>query len=106
VSKPIKPSDVGKAKAAQIPPAVFEAFNELIIAHWDGHAAEFTQAEAVALVVKKMPDTTKAQIYARHWLDVEAAYRADGWQVVYDKPGYNEDYEATFTFTKRRARRT
>ncbi len=32
------------------------------------------------------------------WLNVEELYRAQGWTVTYDKPGYNESYPATFTF--------
>lgn len=34
----------------------------------------------------------------REHLDVEDVYRAAGWEVTYDKPGYNETYDATFTF--------
>ena len=33
-------------------------------------------------------------------MDIESIYRADGWGVYYDKPGYNETYTATFEFTK------
>jgi hypothetical protein len=48
-----------------------------------------------------MPDVERGEIFHRGWLDVEDAYRAEGWTVVYDKPGYNESYAASFTFSAR-----
>jgi len=40
------------------------------------------------------------KIFEMGWLDVEDAYRAQGWNVVYDRPGYCESYEASFIFTR------
>lgn len=37
-------------------------------------------------------------IFRRGYLNVEEAYREQGWSVVYDKPGYNETYDASFEF--------
>jgi hypothetical protein len=101
VTKPISPSDVGKAKTSRFPPAVLEAFNEAIAKHWDGRAATFTQREVADAIAAKLPDVTREQIYENRWLDVEDSYRASGWQVEYDKPGYCETYEARFTFKRR-----
>jgi hypothetical protein len=33
-------------------------------------------------------------------MDVEDVYQKAGWEVEFDKPGYNEDYEANFKFSK------
>jgi hypothetical protein len=49
--------------------------------------------ELVALGLKRN------EIFKNHWLDVEEIYEEAGWQVAYDKPGYNETYEASFEFT-------
>ncbi len=43
---------------------------------------------------------TSTTVCDNHWLDVEDVYREAGWVVEYDKPGYCESYEATFTFKK------
>jgi len=40
----------------------------------------------------------RAEIFDKGWLNVEEVYRAAGWAVEYDKPGFNESYSATFTF--------
>lgn len=109
MSGPIKPSEVAAAKANAIPNEVYEAFNELIAKNWDGHEAVVGQGEAASLALDKLNtgdrEVTSAQLYANHWMDVEGAYRKMGWRVEYDKPGYCEDYEPTYTFRKgKRAR--
>lgn len=98
--RPIKPSEVVAKKKKDIPNEVFEAFNELITQNFDGHSATIKQDEVVALIVKK--GLKRNAIFNNHWLDVEDVYRAGGWNVVYDKPGFNENYEAFFEFTPKR----
>jgi len=44
---------------------------------------------------------TRQGMYDKGWMDVEDAYRKAGWDVDFDKPGYNETYEANFTFSKK-----
>lgn len=104
--KPIRPSEVSKLKQKAVPPEVFDAFNEMIAENWDGSSANFTQKDVVAKIVAMVPKVggervSVSTIYDRHWLDVEGHYRKAGWVVDYDKPGYNEIYEANFTFSKR-----
>lgn len=99
MSGPIKPDDVTQKKTSTIPDVVFDAFNETIAKHWDGRVARFEQREVVALITAKGISSTDA--YAKKYLDVEESYRAVGWSVEYDRPGYNETYEPTFTFQRR-----
>lgn len=99
---PIKPSEIRAAKRASIPDEVFAAFNEAIARSWDGHQAIVRQDEVTEAIVRAM-HIPRDELFRRHLLDVEEAYRADGWDVKYDKPGYNETYHpATYTFTIRR----
>jgi hypothetical protein len=99
---PIKPSEVGIVQQRNIPEPVFEAFNELIAENWSISGATIRQDDVVARVMGKIEGLTRSDIFARGWLNVEEAYRREGWIVEYDKPGYNESYAATFTFSKRR----
>ena len=99
MSGPIKPKEVQDKKLASIPEEVYEAFNELIVDNWDGKSASVSQKSASVLVARAL-DITEQDVYLRHLLDVEDVYRKAGWKVVYDKPGYNEDYEAFFVFSK------
>ena len=70
----------------------------MIAQTWNGHSARVLQKDVVNLMVKKCLDSES--VYRYSWLNVEDIYRAAGWLVEYDKPGYNEDYEASFTFKK------
>ncbi len=102
MSKPITPSEVGRAKTQRIPAQVFDAFNDCISKSWDGRSASFTQNVVVEAILERMPDMTRSQLYEQRWLDVEDSYRAAGWEVEYDRPGYCETYAATFTFKRRK----
>lgn len=41
---------------------------------------------------------SRREAFDRHWLDFEDAYRAQGWDVEFDKPGYCESYKAHWIF--------
>lgn len=103
--QPIKPSQVVKKKKDGIPDYVIESFNELIAKHFDGSSSTIKQDEVMSVILSKMPEGSKRQdVYDNNWLDVEDIFRAAGWQVTYDKPGYNESYPATFEFSPKRKR--
>lgn len=98
--QPITPAEVSKVITATIPDEVVTVFNKLITRNWNGHSSCVTQNEAVELVAQQM-GVSRQKALDNHWLDVESLFEAAGWKVVYDKPGYNEPYPATFTFSRR-----
>jgi len=115
--EPLKPEDVVNAKKYQIPDEVFEAFNVLIAKNFYNYSAAFTQDEAVEEILRNLrtsdleilkdlkdrKDTSlKRVIFDNHWLDIEEIYRKAGWKVTYDKPAYNESYDANFDFEKKK----
>ncbi len=98
---PISPQEVIQQKKNDIPDEALEAFNELIARNWNGNESRVPQKDVVALMIKK--GLNNHDIFNNGWLNVEDIYRArtqesDGWEVEYDKPGYNESYEAYFIF--------
>lgn len=94
---PITPEEVVGRKAALIPEAVYEAFNELIAEHWIGSDSAFTVAAAKTRIRAKSGLDTVLP----HWLDVEPIYRDAGWSVTLDRPGYDENYDARYIFRKK-----
>ena len=96
---PIKPEEVAEKKEQSFPDAVFEAFNELIVHNFLNGSATIKQDDILKLMTQK--GLNRKEIIDKGWLDVEGAYRAAGWKVEYDKPGFNESYPATFTFTRK-----
>ena len=100
IIRPLSPDDVDDARSATIPSEVIEIFNGLIAANWNGSSATVQQDEAAQAIAEKMGITT-GEAFKRGLLDVESIYRYAGWVVYYDKPAYNEDYPATFRFTRK-----
>ena len=43
-------------------------------------------------------EVTRDEAFKRHYLDFEGVYRDAGGKVTYDRPGFNEDYEASYCF--------
>lgn len=105
IMKAITPDEVGPAHAKTIPDDVIASFNELIVQNWDGEATAVVKQDAViALILAKMPSASREELFAKRWLDIEPIFELAGWRVHYDKPGYNENYEAFFEFTRRNKR--
>ena len=103
MSEPIKPEDVIDAKKKTLPSEVIDSFNFLIARNWNGRSATVLQKDVCDEIVRRMglDGGTRERIYENHWLDVEAIYRATGWVVTYDKPGYCETGEPYFKFSKK-----
>lgn len=99
--KPIKPSEVVTRKKETLPPEVITVFNNLIAKNWDGNEAVVKQTDAADAIASALGIERHA-VFDNHYLDVEQIYRSEGWLVEYDKPAYNETYEATFTFKEQR----
>ena len=96
--KPVTPGEMAK-KPRKIPGPVIQVFNELIERNWDGRKATVMLDDAAALGASRM-EIPESEVYSRRYLDVEPVFRAAGWNVEHDKPGYNESYEAYFVFRK------
>lgn len=100
VITPITPAQVSRKKAKLIPEAILNIFNEEIAKDFDGQSATVSQDQVVSRLVAK--GFIRDEIFDNKWLDIEEAYKTAGWNVRYDKPGFNEEYQATFTFSKKR----
>ena len=98
--KPIKPEEV----VGVIPDEVIMAFNKLIANHWNGKEATILQKDAVKETLNNFKNSgkkmTEDKLFEMNYLDVEGLYQNQGWKVDFDKPAYNETYEAYFVFRK------
>lgn len=96
-AKPITPEQI--KPSVSIPNQVVETFNLLISANYRNGAARVLQKEIVNQLVAI--GFSRNRIFDEKLLDVEETYREAGWEVEYDKPGYNESYEPYFVFRKK-----
>jgi hypothetical protein len=95
--------EVVAKKADRIPQDVFDVFNALIAKNFDGRCAVVKQKE----VLQKLENLGYSTdlVIRSNWLDIEDVYQGEGgWEVEYDKPGFNESYNAIFTFSRPRRR--
>jgi len=100
--KPITPQEVIEQKIKNIPDKVIDCWNKAIVRQCKGGSSYTTifQSEIVGLLADAM-EVSREAVFASGWLDIEPIYRAAGWKVEYDKPGYNETYNAYYTFSKK-----
>jgi len=94
----IKPTDVAETKAATMPDAVITAWNNIIAKNFSNGRACVRQNDIIATLMPHTKDGQSAQVFAEGWLDIEEIYRAQGWEVVYNKPAYSETGIPTFIF--------
>lgn len=99
--KPISPSEVAQEKAKNLPDYVIVIWNKLIAKHWNGYRSFVIQGDVINAVIAQEPCLSRHDIIGNGYLEVEDIYRAQGWDVTYDRPAYNEPYEPTFTFKKK-----
>jgi hypothetical protein len=96
---PIRPEEVDAVKARSLPQEVLAIVNNLILANWNGSRAVVTRSDLIDRIITALR-ISRQDIFDRGYLDIEGAYRLAGWDVEYDKPGFNESYNATFIFSK------
>lgn len=105
--RPITPADASAAKARRVPDVVLTAFNEAIVAVWDGRRARVLQTDVVQRIrnhllvaaPREAVDGVIERLFKDGDMDVEPIYRAAGWAVVYDKT--QTDGEDWFEFTRK-----
>lgn len=104
-NRPITPKEVAEYKVHSTPGFVFDAFNVLISANFVGGSAIVLTKNVVKEILLRSPGRlTENDIFEKGWLNIEEAYHAAGWKVTYDKPAFNEFYDAYFTFSPRKDR--
>lgn len=102
LTAPISPEQAAGLKPAVIPAAVYQAFNHFLILRSDGNGSiRIWQKELVDKVHSLMPDIEQ-KFPHRDWLNVEDTYRKLGWTVTFDRPGFNENYDSSWTFSPTR----
>lgn len=98
MSKPITMDGIKKKQAERVfPPYVIEAFNHMIAEGIGvgGRSVRISQSAVVEEIIKCAManhgiDLQRHTIFDDSLLDVEETYRAQGWDVEYDKGAYYE----------------
>ena len=101
-TSPISPNEVQSIKNIQIPNAMIEAANHLIVKNWNGTYANFKTKDLKEEYLSRTEfrEIAEKEIYEYNYLDIENLFREVGWKVDFDRPGFNESYDSNFTFSK------
>ena len=99
--KPIRPEEIEVNLEGIIPDYVFAAVNALLSEKYRGTGPVILKQEEIAKRAARMGSVTTDFLYDNKYMDFEPVYEKYGWKVTYDKPAYNEDYPATFTFKRK-----
>lgn len=99
MTKAISPADIAIQKAKNFPDFVLDEWNKMIAKKFTAGRARIEQNEMIEALLPHTQHGNRQEVFDNGWLDVEEVYREQGWKVEYDKPGYCEDYAASFTFT-------
>ena len=99
---PITPQEILDDLQNIIPSFVFEAINNLLKKKFRGDSVIIKQKEIISEIMKLEKGYTSQDIYDNKWMDFEKVYRDNGWNVSYDKPAYNENYDAYFKFSSKK----
>ena len=84
-----------------IPQSIILAVNELLTEKYRGTGEVSIKQKDIIERVLSIDDTlTKNIIFEKKYMDFEDLYRKSGWSVSYDKPSYDENYDAYFIFNK------
>ena len=100
--KPLSPDEVAQTVIAH--PGIIKVVNELLrLRYRTGGTATILQKDIMSAFLAENEGYTKEQVYEEKLMDFEAAFERVGWNVSYDKAGYNEaHYEPSFKFSKRK----
>ena len=99
---PISPQEILADLSNIIPSFVFEAVNNLLKKKFRGNSVNLMQDDIMDEIMKLQTTYSRQEIYDNKWMDFESVYRNNGWIVKYDKPAYNQNYDAYFEFSPKK----
>lgn len=102
----ISPQEAQKKHQQQIPQEVFDTWNEVIVSHLH----QYSQRVESRFLLKELSSKLSSKMHMnfetlkeKGYLDLEPFFRENGWSVDFDSPGYNESYDANFTFSAKKS---
>ena len=94
---PASPSDIERRWLDRIPSEIFSVINDILVEKWNGWGEKICIKQDE--ILDRLNSAKRGDVFKYHWLDIEPFYRSSGWTVGYNKPAYNESYDAYFIFT-------
>ena len=95
----ISPAEAFVLHEKQIPPGVFQCWNELIIKNYISKKSVFVikQDDIIALITETL-SVSRQDVFNNGWLEVEQYYSKSGWTVQYESPDRGDNWSPFFRF--------
>lgn len=116
--KPITPEEAQKKRVEAVPYFVIKVINTMLAKEFTGWSVTFKVEDMAEAIMKgaqdrdmnpggflTFKDMQPSSIYDNRWLSDETLrglYGPHGWSIESDYPGFNESYDATVTFRKKK----
>lgn len=97
--KALSPDEVKPIQTSNIPDAVVQVFNELLVKHWDGTTAQIMQDDVLEKLLVEH-NIERHDAFAKRWLDIEPIFAEQGWLVKYVKGPYYDTSPRYFHFER------
>lgn len=93
----LSPNEMIEQWQLALPDEVIEAFNEMLIKHFNGADAKILEKDLLAAVKKK--GVSQQQVEDQRWLQqTRQLYEEQGWKVDHKTPGWDDDFDSYFYF--------
>lgn len=99
------PNEAIEAFHNKIPEEVLECWNETIVSNLKLTSNEVKSVcflKDISAKIQTRMGITSSELEKRGWLNLESFFEKKGWKVSIDKPGYNESYSTTITFSAKK----
>ncbi len=103
--RPITPEEAKINFQESLPDFVIGAVNACILKECFGKESFTIKQETIVNEILKLaPEgTSRSSVFDNHWLDFEELFSKFGWDVKYERPGWDETFDENFKFkTKKR----
>lgn len=97
--KPFSPDEAVHNQAALIPDVVFTAVNLLLSKQALSSSITIRKPDLIDKI-RELGGPDAGELCANKWLDVELAYRLQGWEVEYESPDWGSSGVGYYSFRR------
>jgi len=95
--KPLSPKDLNKNIDKVIPSFVIKAVNKLLKKDFRGSEVIIKKKDLIT-EINKIKEISDIELYGNKWLDFEPIFRKNGWNVMYETPDRDQNFDDFFRF--------
>lgn len=100
-TKPFSPDEAIQNQASLIPDVVYDAVNHFLAKQALSRSITIRKPDLINKI-REIGGPDENELYENKWLDVEIAYRMQGWDVEYESPDWGSNGVGYYTFSRKK----